>query len=99
QNFKSKQTTFTRYSEDFSLLRAPIFYEHEVKGYCSFVYPGEEEPNDLDYMIIEKAGLTSAILLLNENIKINTEQNIKRSFLNDILENRLTEEELYKISY
>lgn len=99
QNFKSNQTTFTRYSNDFSLLRAPIFYEHEVKGYCSFVYRGEEEPNELDYMIIEKAGLTSAILLLNENIKINTEQNIKRSFLNDVLENRLTEEEMYKISY
>ncbi|MDN7245222.1 helix-turn-helix domain-containing protein [Planococcus shenhongbingii] len=99
QKFRSKHTLFTRYSDDISLLRAPIFYEQQVKGYCSFVYSGQEEPNELDYMIIEKAGLTSAIILLNENIKINTEQNIKRSFLNDILESRLTEEEIYKVSY
>jgi PucR family transcriptional regulator, purine catabolism regulatory protein len=96
---KSKHTTFTRYSDDLSLLRTPIFYEQQIKGYCSFLYTGQDQPNELDYMIIEKAGLTSAIILLNENIKINTEQNIKRSFLNDILERRLTEEEMYKVSY
>ncbi|WP_082304861.1 XylR N-terminal domain-containing protein [Planococcus glaciei] len=99
RKFNAKQTTFSPYSDGFSLLRAPIFYEQDVKGYCSFVYPAGEEPNELDYMIIEKAGLTSAILLLNENIRISTEQNIKRSFLNDMLENRLTEEEMYKVSY
>ena len=99
QKFISKHTTFTRYSDELSLLRTPIFYEQQIKGYCSFLYTGQDEPNDLDYMIIEKAGLTSSIILLNENIKINTEQNIKRSFLNDILERRLTEDEMYKISY
>ena len=50
-------------------------------------------------MIIDKASLTASIILLNENIKINTEQNIKRSFLNDILEARLEKEEIYKIAY
>ena len=99
KKFISKQTTFKRYSDELSLLRTPIFYEQQIKGYCSFLYTGQDEPNDLDYMIIEKAGLTSSIILLNENIKINTEQNIKRSFLNDILERRLTEDEMYKISY
>jgi len=99
QKFISKQTTFKRYSDELSLLRTPIFYEQQIKGYCSFLYTGQDEPNDLDYMIIEKAGLTSSIILLNENIKINTEQNIKRSFLNDILERRITEDEMYKISY
>jgi PucR family transcriptional regulator, purine catabolism regulatory protein len=99
QKFISKQTTFKRYSDELSLLRTPIFYEQQIKGYCSFLYTGQDKPNDLDYMIIEKAGLTSSIILLNENIKINTEQNIKRSFLNDILERRLTEDEMYKISY
>ncbi|WKA50754.1 XylR N-terminal domain-containing protein [Planococcus liqunii] len=99
RKFNAKQTKFSPYSDNFSLLRAPIFYEQDVKGYCSFVYPAGEEPNELDYMIIEKAGLTSAILLLNENIRISTEQNIKRSFLNDMLESRLTEEEMYKVSY
>ena len=99
QKFKSKHTIFTRYSDDLSLLRTPIFYEDQIKGYCSFLYTGEDQPNKLDNMIIEKAGLTSSIILMNENIKINIEQNIKRSFLDDILERRLTEEEMYKTSY
>lgn len=99
QSFNTPNTAFIRYSKELSLLRTPIFYEQQIKGYCSFGYIGDGQPNDLDYMIIEKAALTSAIILLNENIKINTEQNIKRSFLNDILEDRLAEEELYKLAY
>lgn len=99
QKFISKQTTFKHYSDELSLLRTPIFYEQQIKGYCSFLYTGQDEPNDLDYMIIEKAGLTSSVILLNESIKVNTEQNIKRSFLNDMLERSLTEEEMHKISY
>ena len=50
-------------------------------------------------MIIDKASLTASIILLNENIKINTEQNIKRSFLSDVLEGRLEKKEIYKIAY
>jgi len=95
----SEQTTFTRYSDELSMLRTPIFYEHQIKGYCSFLYTGQDQPNELDYMIIEKAGLTASVILLNESIKVNTEQNIKRSFLNDMLERSLTEEEMHKISY
>ena len=50
-------------------------------------------------MIIDQASLTASIVLLNENIKINTEQNIRRGFLSDILESRLEKEEIYKIAY
>ena len=50
-------------------------------------------------MIIDKASLTVSVILLNENIKINTEQNVKRSFLNDVLEGRLEQKEIYKIAY
>jgi PucR family transcriptional regulator, purine catabolism regulatory protein len=97
--YRDSNTTFLRYSEKVSLLRTPIFYEQQIKGYCSFVYTEENQPNELDYMIIEKAALTSSLILLNERIKINTEQTIKRSFLNDILEGRLAKEEMYKIAY
>lgn len=99
QKFKPSHTTFVRYSKELSLLRTPIFYDQQIRGYCSFVYLGDSQPNELDYMIIENAAITSALILLNENVKINTEQNIKRNFLNDILEGRLTEEEMYKITY
>ena len=99
QKFKTTNTTFIRYSKELSLLRTPIFYDQQIRGYCSFIYQGDSEPNELDYMIIENAAITSALILLNENVKISTEQNIKRNFLNDILEGQLSEEEMYKITY
>ncbi|HZG71850.1 MAG TPA: helix-turn-helix domain-containing protein, partial [Chondromyces sp.] len=97
--FRTSNTTYVRDSENLSLLRTPIFYEQQIKGYCSFIYTGEDQPNELDYMIIEKAAMTSSLILLNESIKINTEQTIKRNFLNDILEDRLAKEEIYRIAY
>ncbi|WP_342043514.1 helix-turn-helix domain-containing protein [Bacillus sp. OTU2372] len=97
--FNDSNTAFVRYSEKLSLLRTPIINGDQMKGYCSFVYTGENQPNELDYMIIEKAAITSSLILMNESIKVNTEQTIKRSFLNDILEGRLAKEEMYKIAY
>lgn len=97
--FRDSNTTFVRYSEKLSLLRTPIYYGQQIKGYCSFVYSGDNHPNELDYMIIENAAITSSLILFNESIKVNTEQTIKRSFLNDILEGRLAKEEMYKIAY
>lgn len=97
--FRESSTTYVRYSEKLSLLRTPIYYGQQIKGYCSFVYTGDNHPNELDYMIIENAAITSSLILFNESIKVNTEQTIKRSFLNDILEGRLAKEEMYKIAY
>jgi PucR family transcriptional regulator, purine catabolism regulatory protein len=97
--FRDSNTTFVRYSEKLSLLRTPIYYGQQIKGYCSFIYSGDNHPNELDYMIIENAAITSSLILFNESIKVNTEQTIKRSFLNDILEGRLAKEEMYKIAY
>lgn len=92
-------TSFINVSPGIGLLRTPIFFEQQIKGYCSFLYLKDHAPNDLEYLIIDQASLTASIMLLNENIKINTEQNIRRGFLSDVLENRLEKEELYKISY
>lgn len=75
------------------------YFEQQVKGYCSFLFLDGSIPNDLEYMIIDQAALTSSIVLLNENVKINTEQNIRRGFLSDVLERRLEKEEIYKIAY
>lgn len=88
--------SFIRISDDTGILRTPIYFEEQIKGYCSFIFQDHATPDDLDYMIIDQASLTASIILLNENIKVNTELNIRRSFLNDILEGRLDKEELYK---
>ena len=95
----SNNTEFVSISPEIGILRTPILFEREVKGYCSFLYLESNMPTDLEYMIIDKAALTVSVILLNENIKINTEQNIKRSFLNDVLEGRLEQKEIYKIAY
>lgn len=80
-------------------LRTPIYFENKMRGYCSFVYTENEYPTELDYLLIDKMALVVATFFLNEFIKINTEQNIRRNLLNDILENRLQKDEISKISY
>lgn len=96
---KSTCTEFICISSEISLLRTPILFEEQTKGYCTFLYVNDNKPTDLEYMVIDKASLTASIILLNENIKINTEQNVKRSFLSDVLDGRLEETEIYKIAY
>lgn len=99
EKISTSTTSFINVSPGIGILRTPIFFEQQIKGYCSFLYSKDNTPNDLEYMIIDQASLTAAIILLNENIKINTEQNIRRDFLSDVLESRLEKEELYKIAY
>ncbi|WP_241481591.1 XylR N-terminal domain-containing protein [Mesobacillus campisalis] len=99
EKMNTSATSYINVSPGKSILRTPIFFEQQIKGYCSFLYDEDQIPNDLEYMIIDQASLTASIILLNENIKINTEQNIRRDFLSDILEGRFEKEELYKLSY
>ncbi|MGJ9457724.1 helix-turn-helix domain-containing protein [Oceanobacillus sp. CF4.6] len=99
EKISNHTTHFVRNSKGMGILRTPILFEQQIKGYCSFLYSKDHTPNDLEYMIIDQASLTASIILLNENIKINTEQNIRRDFLSDILESRLEKEEIYKVAY
>ncbi|WP_342387854.1 XylR N-terminal domain-containing protein [Salinicoccus bachuensis] len=92
----TRTTEYMEVSSGTGLLRTPIYLENKIQGYCSFIYTGEHTPSELDRMIIDQAALTASIIRLNENIKINTEQNIRRGFLNDVLDGRLDKEELYK---
>lgn len=98
-NINENTTSLINVSSSKQILRTPIYLEQQIKGYCSFIYSDDIEPNNLEYMVIEQASLTAAIIMLNEKVKINTEQNIRRSFLNDVLGNKLEKDELYKIAY
>lgn len=81
------------------ILKTPIYFENDIRGYCSFIYENGQLPTELDYLLLDKASLVASTIFLNENIKISTEQNVKRNFLNDVLEERLSEEEIHKIAY
>lgn len=89
-------TSFKKLDDDIGLLRTPIYFEDKIKGYCTFVFTDRKKPSALDYMIIEQVSLTASITLLNESIKINTEFNIRRDFLNDVLKEKLKKDEVYK---
>lgn len=84
---------------DVHVLKAPIFFEHAIKGYCSFIYDEPNTSTNLHYLLLDKASLTASIVLLNEQVKIHTEQNVRRNFLNDVLATRLTADEIHKIAY
>lgn len=94
----AKTTRFFELGPEIGLLRTPIYFDNKIRGYCSFIYHGDSRPTPLEHMIIDQASLTASIVLLHDNIKIQTTQNIRRSFLTDILDEKLEEEELYKIA-
>lgn len=98
KNLNTNKAHYFEVSSNLGLLRTPIRFNQEIKGYCSFVYEDGKVPNDLDYMIIDQASLIASVILLNEHVKISTEQNIKRNFLRDVLENKLDQEEVYKMA-
>ncbi|MCD2137819.1 XylR N-terminal domain-containing protein [Salinicoccus halitifaciens] len=94
----TRVTHFFELSGGEGLLRTPIYFENKIRGYCSFIYTGGSRPTPLEYMIIDQTSLTASIVLLHENIRIQTAQNIRRSFLADILDEKMDEDELYKVA-
>lgn len=98
KEFTAKTTEFFELSADRGMLRTPIYFDNKIRGYCSFIFNDGSAPTPLEHMLIEQASLTASIILLHENIKIQTAQNIRRSFLTDILDEKLDEDEMYKIA-
>ncbi|MEH7479933.1 XylR N-terminal domain-containing protein [Neobacillus drentensis] len=92
------KTVFKQFDDGTKKLITPIFLQQKIKGYCSFLYEGSM-PTELDKMILERAALACSTILLNERTRLNTEQRIRRSFLEDILSCRLTKQEMAKLAY
>lgn len=76
-------------------LITPIYVRQKIFGYCSLVY-GEDTVQEVDKMILEQAALACSLHLLNEQTRIHTEQRIRGSFLEDILNKRITMSEVVK---
>lgn len=76
----------------------PIYLHRKIVGYCSFLYR-ETVPQEVDKLILEHGALACSLYLLNERTRFNTEQRIKGHFLEDILSNRMTLEELTERAY
>ena len=79
-------------------LITPIFLHQKIVGYCSLLYE-DQIPEKLDWMILERASLACSIILLNERSRLKTEQRITGSFLEEILSNQMSTEEMFKRAY
>lgn len=94
----SKQTLFLNCSPEHKRMITPIYLHRKIVGYCSFLYR-ETVPQEVDKLILEHGALACSLYLLNERTRFNTEQRIKGHFLEDILSNRMTLEELTERAY
>jgi len=74
----------------------PIYFRKKIHGYCSFITE-KNQVTEVDKMVLGQAALACSLHLLNEQTRFNTEQRIRGSFLEDILNKRITTSEL--ISY
>jgi PucR family transcriptional regulator, purine catabolism regulatory protein len=91
----SKKTLLLDISESHRRVITPIYLGQSVYGYCSFLYNGTML-KEVDKMVLEQAALACSLNLLNEKTRFNTEQRMKGSFLEDILNKRLTMSEIVK---
>lgn len=71
----------------------PIYFRKKIYGYCSFITE-ENKVTEVDSMVLGQAALACSLHLLNEQTRFNTEQTIRGSFLDDILNKRISTSEI-----
>ena len=72
---------------------APIYFRQKIHGYCSYLTE-ESTVSEADKMVLGQVALACSLHLLNERTRFNTEQRIRGSFLDDILNKRMTMSEI-----
>lgn len=90
-----RNTVYLEISPQHKRLITPIYVRQRIFGYCSMIF-NEREIKEVDKMVLEQAALASSLHLLNEQTRIHTEQRIRGSFLEDILNKRISMAEVAK---
>jgi sugar diacid utilization regulator len=76
-------------------LIAPIIIQKEVYGYCSFVYIDKEmEHLDEDFLFLDRFANAASVYLLNQKTRFESFERIKGTFLEQIIDNKLTKAEI-----
>ena len=86
------QTIILDIAPGYKRVISPIYSRQSIDGYCSFLT--ETNVSEADEMILGQFALACSLHLLNERTRINTEQQLKGSFLEDILSKRITKSEI-----
>ncbi|MGG1599636.1 XylR N-terminal domain-containing protein [Paenibacillus naphthalenovorans] len=76
-------------------LVTPIFLQRNIVGYCYFLYD-DGLPQEVDWMILERAAVTCSMYLLNERTRLIAEQRMKGSFLDEMISGHLCREEFMR---
>lgn len=76
-------------------LVTPIFLQRKIAGYCSFLYK-ETLPQEVDWMILERAALACSTFMLNEHTRFSAEQRMRGSFLEDVLARQICSDEMIR---
>lgn len=84
--------------DDYKRLITPIYLQKEVVAYCSFLYT-DDEPQEVDKLILEQGALACSLYLFHERTRIQTELRMQGNLLDNILSNRMTFEEISKKAY
>ena len=71
----------------------PIYFRQKIHGYCSFI-TDKDTVSEVDKMLLGQAALACSLHLLNERTRFITEQRIRGSILEDLLNKRVTMSEM-----
>jgi sugar diacid utilization regulator len=87
------QTLFIEISPKHKRLITPIYFRQKIHGYCSFIMD-QDTVTEADKMVLGQAALACSLHFLNDRTRFNTEQRIRGSFLNDILNKSISISEI-----
>jgi purine catabolism regulator len=90
-----KKTTLLRINARHKRMITPIYLRQRIIAYCSFLYK-DSSMQEVDKMILEHAAMACSLYLLNERTRIQAEQRMRGSLLEDILSKRITLDEVMK---
>ncbi len=71
----------------------PIYFRQKIHGYCSFI-TDKDTVSEVEKMLLGQAALACSLHLLNERTRFITEQRIRGSLLEDLLNKRVTTSEM-----
>jgi PucR family transcriptional regulator, purine catabolism regulatory protein len=87
------QTNILDIAPGYKRVISPIYFRQNIQGYCSFLTEANTV-SEADKMILGQFSLACSLHLLNERTRINTEQQLRGSFLEAILSKRITKSEI-----
>lgn len=95
ESTKDKQSLYLELSSNHKRLYTPIYIQQNIFGYCSFLY-NERTVKEVEKMVLVHAALACSLHLMNERTRFNTEQQMRGNFLEDIINNRISNSEVIK---